>query len=319
MLKRLMRAGTALALIGAPLALGAQTAPQPQPQAQPQPPAAPAAPAAPAVVPVQARPALWVVRDADTTIYLMGTVHVLRPGIQWFEGPVRRAFDASGELVLELVQPPAAEMQQIALGLGMSQTGPALSEKLSPERRALLASTANGLGLPMAVVDRMDPWFAALNLGVITMLRAGFDPASGVEHQLTQAATAANKPIVGLETAAQQLGYFDTLPEPVQLRYLGTTLDQLPRANTMLDGMIASWSAGQPDALARTMNEAMVDTPEVARVLLADRNTRWAAWIRDRMARPGTVFVAVGAGHLAGDASVQAALARLNLRAERVQ
>lgn len=309
MLKTLLRAGVAAGLA---FTLQAQTAPQPAPQP------APAAPAA-ATQQVQAKPALWVVRDADTTIYMFGTVHVLKPGISWFNGPVKTAFDASSELVVEMVPPEPQAMQQLALRLGMSPTGPTLSEKLSAERRTLLAATATNLGLPIQAVDRMDPWFAALNIGVIAIMRAGYDPNAGVEPALLAAARAANKSVSGLETPEQQLGFFDTLPEPVQISYLGETLDQVGQGAGLLDAIVASWSAGDPVRLADQMNESMRATPEVGKVLLADRNVRWAEWIKQRLARPGTVFMAVGAGHLAGADSVQAQLGRHNLSASRVQ
>ena len=82
--------------------------------------------------------------------------------------------------------------------------------------------------------------------------------------------------------------------------------------------MVDEWAHGQPDALAREMNDSLKDSPEVARVLLVERNQRWAGWIQNRLRTPGTVFIAVGAGHLAGPQSVQRQLARLGLRAERV-
>ncbi len=135
---------------------------------------------------------------------------------------------------------------------------------------------------------------------------------------MSAAASAVNKPVIGLETAEQQLGYFDTLPVPLQVKYLVSTIDELPKMAAELDSMVTSWSAGDPDSLAKTLNEGLRDSPEIAKVLLADRNARWAKWIEARLAQPGTVFVAVGAGHLAGADSVQAFLANDKVRAERV-
>lgn len=306
MLKTILRAGVA---VGLSLALQAQTAPQPAPQPAP----------APAAQQVEAKPALWVVKDDDTTIYMFGTVHVLKPGINWLNGPVKAAFDASSELVIEMVPPEPAAMQQLALRMGMSPTGPTLTEKMPTDKRALLASTATGLGLPMQAVDRMDPWFAAINIGVVAIMRAGYDPNAGVEQTLLGAARSANKSVSGLETPEQQLGFFDNLPEPIQISYLATSLEQIQEGAAMLDRMVVSWSAGNPDALGEEMNQAMRATPEVAKVLLADRNVRWAEWIKQRLATPGTVFMAVGAGHLAGPDSVQVQLSRHNLNANRVQ
>ena len=86
-----------------------------------------------------------------------------------------------------------------------------------------------------------------------------------------------------------------------------------------MDAMVADWSRGNPEGLAATMNESLKESPEVARALLVDRNAKWAAWIAERMRTPGRVFIAVGAGHLAGPDSVQAQLGKYKLKAVRVK
>lgn len=265
-----------------------------------------------------ADPALWVVKDADTTIYLFGTVHVLKPGLGWFDEGVKAAFDKSDELVLEMIEPDAATMQGLIMKTALNPRGPTLTEKLPADKREAYAKAMTDVGVPAAALDRFDPWFAAVTLSIAGLPKLGYDPESGAERTLSVAAKAANKQVIGLETAEQQLGYFDALPEPLQVKFLVSTVDDYPRMATELDKMIASWSAGDPEALGKTMNEELADTPELSKVLLADRNTRWAEWIEQRLQKPGTVFVAVGAGHLAGPESVQAQLAKHKLAATRV-
>jgi len=158
-----------------------------------------------------------------------------------------------------------------------------------------------------------------MTLSIAPLQKLGYDPQSGAERTITDAAKAANKELVGLETAEQQLGYFDTMPADLQVKYLVSTVNEYKNVGPLLDKMVAKWSAGDPDGLGATMNEEMRKTPEIGKLLLTDRNVRWADWISARMAKPGTVFVAVGAGHLAGPDSVQAYLAKHNLKAERIQ
>lgn len=265
-----------------------------------------------------ADPALWVIKDADTTIYLFGTVHVLKPGLGWFDEGVKAAFDKSDELVLEMIEPDTATMQGLIMKTALNPEGPTLTEKLPADKREAYAKAMTDVGVPAAALDRFDPWFAAVTLSIAGLPKLGYDPESGAERTLSVAAKAANKQVIGLETAEQQLGYFDALPEPLQVKFLVSTVDDYPRMATELDKMIASWSAGDPEALGKTMNEELADTPELSKVLLADRNTRWAEWIEQRLQKPGTVFVAVGAGHLAGAESVQAQLAKHKLTATRV-
>lgn len=274
-----------------------------------------------AAAPVQkdADPALWVVRDADTTIYLFGTVHLLRPGLSWFDDGVRKAFDASDELVLELVMPPESQMQALVTELGTAKSGPPLPDQLPPATAAKLRGELSGLGMSPNALDRTEPWLAAMTLSVLPLRQLGYDDKDGAEQVLSAAARAAGKPILGLETAQQQLGYFDHLSTPAQRQLLATTLDDLPRMGAEIDAMVKDWSAGDADALAKLLNEDLDRTPELKQALLVARNRHWAAWIADRMQRPGTVFVAVGAGHLAGSDSVQAELARRGLKVERVR
>jgi uncharacterized protein YbaP (TraB family) len=265
-----------------------------------------------------ADPALWVVKDADTTIYLFGTVHMLKPGLSWFDEGVKSAFDASDELVLELVMPPPAEMQALVSELGMAAAGPALPDQLSPAEAAKFRAALPEIGLSPEALDRAEPWLAATMLSAAPLRQLGYDEKDGAEAVLTAAAKAGGKKIEGLETAREQLGYFDRLPIAAQRALLVDTLDDLPKAGATIDRMVAAWRAGDADSLAKLMNEDLSRSPELAEALLATRNAKWADWLANRMKTPGTIFVAVGAGHLAGSADVQAELAKRGIKAERV-
>ena len=279
--------------------------------------AAPAPAAAPAAT-TDADPALWVVKDNDTTIYLFGTVHVLRPGLSWFDEAVKTAFDASDEVVLELVMPDDATAQAAVMKHAVNTSGTTLTAMLPEDERAAYLQSLTNIGVPPAALDQYQPWFAATNLSIMTLMKAGYDANSGAEKVITAAAKEAGKPVSGLETMDQQLGFFSGLSQPSQIALLTSTVEELPNATKMTDDMVAKWGAGDPQGLGELMNESLRETPELSKVLLADRNARWAEWINTRMAKPGTVFIAVGAGHLAGNDSVQAMLAKRELTATRV-
>jgi len=276
--------------------------------------------AAPAAATTDADPALWVVRDKDTTIYLFGTIHVLRPGLSWFDEAVKAAFDRSDEVVLELVLPDPAKMAGIVRTTGIAPAGtPPLTERLPQAKRAAFTAAVVNLGLPATALDRYKPWLAATQLSVGPLQKTGYVSANGPEEVVSAAAKAGGKTLIGLETAEQQLGYFNGLSDAAQLKFLESTVDELPTLGKQMTTMVDAWAKGKPDILAREMNDSLKDTPEVARVLLTERNQRWAGWVKQRLAQPGTVFVAVGAGHLAGPESVQAQLKRLGVKAERVK
>ena len=262
-------------------------------------------------------PALWVVKDADTTIYLFGSVHILKPGLGWFDDGVKTAFDASDQLVLEMVEPPAAEVQAMFGQLAMDQKGKALRSKMNDADRAVYEAAMGKLGIPAAAFDPFEPWAAAMTLSLLAMQKSGFDPNSGVEKQLTAAANITKKPIAGLETMEFQLGVFDTLAETEQVQFLVETAKDIDDAGATMDKMVDLWAAPDPEKLGALMNEEMTSRV-LYDALLTKRNANWAKWISARMAKPGVIFIAVGAGHLAGPTSVQALLPAYGLNATRV-
>lgn len=266
-----------------------------------------------------ADPAIWVVRDPDTTIYLFGTFHALDGKRDWFNDEVKAAFDQSKELVLELpAMDDQAAMQQAVLKHAVDKSGGKLSEKLSPAAREKYVKALADIGAPPAAFDQFRPFFAALTIVMLNAQKLGFTGDKGAEAVLTKAAKESGKPISGLETIDFQMGLFSSLSEAEQLRMLEETLDQLPEIAALFTRMNDVWSSGDADGFAALMNEMNAQSPKAYELLLAGRNANWAAWIDDRLDQPGTVFVAVGAGHLGGKDSVQQLLAGRGIESARV-
>ena len=209
-------------------------------------------------------PALWVVKDADTTIYLFGSIHILKPGLGWFDDGVKTAFDGADQLVLELVEPPAAEAQVLFGKLAMDQQGKSLRSKMNDADRAVYDAAMGKLGIPSAAFDPFEPWAAAITMSLLAAQKSGFDPNSGVERQLTAAAKVSNKPIGGLETMAFQLGVFDSLPEAEQIAFLVETAKMIDDVGSTTDKMVAMWASAETESLGRLMNEG-ADQPDIVR------------------------------------------------------
>ena len=262
-------------------------------------------------------PALWVLRDADTTIYLFGTVHVLRPGLGWFNDNVKTAFDKSDTLVLEMLDPSPVEAAAVMADLSIDKSGRTIRQKLSAKDLAAYEAAVAKLGLSHAALDPLDGWAVAVNLYYTGLLQKGYDLTSGVEVQLKAAATASKKPILGLETMRLQLSIFDALPENVQLDYVTMTAGSIDEIAPQTDRLVELWAAADTGGVATVMNEGF-DTLKLTEALLTRRNANWAAWIHQRMATPGTVFMAVGAGHLAGPVSVHHLLTAYGLKSAQV-
>lgn len=266
------------------------------------------------------RPAMWALADDDTTIYLFGTVHMLPKDYRWRTKRFDDAVAKSQALVLEIVpegnaQRHAEAMKRLAYSPGL----PPLAERVPPEKRAALAELIKASRVPAERFDAMDTWAAALTLGAAGLRAANVTQEQGVELQLDADFRKAGKTVDALETTEGQLGLFDAMPEPVQRRFLVSILDDLGDSNANFKEMIKAWSSGDTDAIAKAFGDEDRLSPEIAAVLMTQRNANWANWLAKRLETPGTVLVAVGAGHFVGPDSVQGMLANRGLKVTRVQ
>ena len=271
------------------------------------------------VAPVMARPALWVIRRADSTIYLFGTVHLLPDDTDWRYPALDKALAASNSLTIELTDDTPVRMQALVLQYGLDPTHP-LTDKLSPRENATLALAAQTAGVPGGVrtLQIMRPWLAALTLAVTPLLKAGLDPAHGVDKLLKAQMLAAGKPVNGLETAEQQIRFLADLPPAVELAFLRATLHDADQGSSELTELIGAWKAGDTAVIARLEDEDLRQRePALYQRLLVERNRNWAGKIAAMLQKPGTIFIAVGAAHLAGPDSVQAQLRKLGIEAVR--
>lgn len=266
-------------------------------------------------------PALWTVSDADTTVYLFGTIHLLPEKVNWRTTAFDAAVTGSQELVVETIidDKNPAQLMSVLAKLAISPGLPPLAERVPPEKRAALAAAIKKSGLPPAAFDRMETWAAAFLLIGNQFKDLGLKGGEGVEAVLRTSFTSQGKPIGELETNAEQLGFFDALPEKAQRQLLEGAIE--PSADTRKDfaRMLNSWTTGDVEAIGRSFNRDLAGSPELKEVLIKRRNANWSKWIEQRMARPGAVMVAVGAGHLAGPGSVVELLKREGFKVRRVQ
>jgi uncharacterized protein len=236
-------------------------------------------------------PAIWMLSDADTTLYIMGTVHLLRPELDWRSDEIDAAMDAADTLVFEAdvsSSEAGAEMMKFVRNEGLFQDGGQLTNLLSDAETIELQAALDYVGLPLGAVQNMRPWFAAVNLSVMQMQKDGFDPNSGVEQVLIAEGRADGKAFAYLETVDDQLGRLAGLPD---------------------DG-----ADGDVNGLGLLLaNPDMMGSEEVYDALLKARNETWAPQIAAMLDTPGTRLIAVGAGHLAGDDSVIAMLRQQGL------
>ena len=245
--------------------------------------------------PAAAEPAMFVVGDADTTVYIFGTFHALDGETQWFGDKVRSAFEQSNELILETVIPERLD-QPIAATPGFRPPSVTPSASfLATTRMAIKAGRARGMH-----VD------------------------NGADTILRHAAEAEGKSVQGLETLQFQIDMFNRMPATMATPapsgrsggpVVASPMQSLSKA--MFD-MQAAWKRGDQRVFVSMLSQLKSASPDTYRMMFTDRNDRWADWVRARMQTPGTVFVAVGAGHLAGQDSLLVRLAQRGITSRRV-
>jgi uncharacterized protein YbaP (TraB family) len=267
-----------------------------------------------------AEPALWAIKDQDSTIYLFGTIHVLKPDTQWRSAKIDQALKTSGDLTLEIIgADDPATMQPLVLKYGLDPAHP-LSTKIAPDKFKHASELAQGGGVPPQMLDMMRPWMAAVSLSMIPVIKAGYDPKSGVEQVLLREVKTAGKLQNAFETPEQQIRFFADLPAKTEADFLNSTLEEVDEGVGKIDKMVVAWAAGDTAELeAEFISEMKGKYPELYELLVVKRNEDWAGQLKTKLAGSGVSFVAVGSGHLVGPDSVQAQLAKLGIKAERVE
>jgi uncharacterized protein YbaP (TraB family) len=284
---------------------------------------APAALVASPVAAQEARPdldpAVWVVKDADTTIYLFGTVHALDGKGDWLNDEVKSSFDQSSELVMEIITPEdQSALMPLLQKYAIDASGKTLTSKLSPEGQKLYAERLKAMGVPVTAFDSFRPFFAAMTLTVLDMQKLGIDAEQGAEKVLTKAAKAKGMKIGEVESVEQQFQMLGSLPEADQVKMLESTLKEQEKSKEIITKLLAAWGKGDHETVGQLMNDGEKDSKALYELLLVNRNKNWADWIDKRLDQPGTVFMAVGAGHLAGPDSVQKYLKDRGIKTDRV-
>ena len=293
--------------------------------AAPAPATQPRAPAAVTQPQGEPRPAIWLLSDADTRIYLFGTVHVLHPELRWRSATFNRIVREARELVLELSEDQmAASNPEAFAAMRMSKSVPLL-QRVSVNRREPLAAMLRTLQIPEGSLDNLETWAVAVILGVAQMAQeysggegsaaSAAEALPGVEEVLTREFRANGRPISGVETATDQISAFRGMPLSVQQAMLDETVDAYIIGEQAGDPDETDWVTGNLDGIAAEMDTL---PPELYETLITRRNRGFADWLARRLDRPGTILFAIGAGHLAGRVSVQSMLESRGLRVQRI-
>ncbi len=268
-------------------------------------------------------PAMWKLADDDTTVYIYGTVHLLPPELNWKTPEFEQAFKSADKLYLEadLKSPEAMQTMQTAMMReAMFTDGQSLKTVLSEDQYSQVSTAISSIGIPAGAMDGAKPWTVGLQLMAGEMQKSGYNPELGVDTVLEAAASASGKTFGFFETAADQIQLLagNTIEEQVEaLMFQVETLD---KTNDMFDILVGEWADGDTTGLGVIMGDpAMFGSVDDYNAMIKDRNANWIPQIEAILEEPGTSFIAVGAGHLAGPDSVINMLEAKGHKVEMVQ
>jgi uncharacterized protein len=245
---------------------------------------------------------LWEVKGRHNTVYLLGSVHMLKPADSALPAEALTAYEQAKTLVMELdLSDPNAGAGLVGdMGMATLPEGQTLQGELGADLYARFSKQAGALGLDPSLTEHFQPWFAALTLEQLELAQQGFDPQSGVDMQLAQRAQSDGKPIVGLETVDDQLGIFTHLSLPQQRDYMRSTLEETADEGNETAQVVQAWQSGDTVKLEKLLREGSQDSPALFQQLTVDRNRRWLPRITQMLNADGNYLVVVGALHLVG-------------------
>lgn len=283
--------------------------------------------ASPAVPPV---PLLWKVSDANNSVYLLGSFHLLKSGDYPLSKDTDAAFADAESLVFEIppedIASPALAMQmaQAALRTDGTQLDSELSPALAGELQAWLSANASNLqkmGFAPKMLQMFEPWFVGLTISVVEMTDSGLDPKLGLDEHFAALAKAKGKPTSGLETGAQQIAFLDRMDHDEQLQFLDEALTESSEGKQELEKLHAAWRAGDVATLWNGMAADMKKQyPRLYQHINIERNNAWVPKIEQRLNTPGTddTLIVVGALHLLGKDGVVEKLRAKGYKIERI-
>lgn len=254
-------------------------------------------------LPASADPLFYRITDADSSVWLLGSVHALRGGDYPLDDRIENAYREAEHVVLEVdpAELDPAHLATVALPLARYADGSQLADAFSDAEYALLRRHFASLGLDIAQFREFEPWFVALQLFAFELARNGYAGAQGVDAHFAARAVKDAKTTGGLETAAEQFGMFDALPGVAQKQFLLDAVKESGNFRHEMESIVNAWRNGDEAALLAMLEKEFGNTPALRDTLLDARNRRWVDGVETLLAQPGDALVVVGALHLVGE------------------
>jgi len=249
---------------------------------------------------------LWQIKSPKNTVYLLGSIHLLKKSDYPLAQQINAAYEDAEKLVFEvdLSKLESREAQSIVLDKATAKDGKALKDRLTPETYQLAQTKASEIGLPIEAFSGYKPWFFSLTLVTLKLQRLGFNPENGVDQYFFKKATQDGKEILALETIEDQFNLFNNFSQGNQEQYIRQTIDELEILEASFKNMVVAWKTGDNKALETLLLESFKDYPELEDQVFGARNRKWMTTIAPLLQKEEDYLVVVGAGHLVGKDSV---------------
>ena len=249
---------------------------------------------------------LWELHGKHNTVYLLGSIHVLRPSDYPLAPAVLEAYADSKAMYMEvnLEEINSDQVQSEMLGSAVLSAGKTLPEVLGSERYGRAAALARGIGVELSMFDQFAPWFAAEAISQLQLAQLGFKPESGVEMYFMDKARNDGKTVAGLETVHDQIAVFQNMPLDTQAEYLLSSLEQAHDLSKDVDSMVAAWKRGDAQWFANQMQSELGKDSRLYDSVIGARNRKWLPKIEALLNDDKNYLVIVGTGHLVGQGSV---------------
>ena len=249
---------------------------------------------------------LWELHGKHNTVYLLGSIHVLRPSDYPLPAAVLEAYGNSKSLVMEVNLDEIGEgsVQSEMLASAALAEGRTLPDVLGAERYARASALAREAGVELSMFDQFAPWFAAEAISQLQLSQLGFKPESGVEMYFMEKARSDGKSVAGLETAHDQIALFQNMSLDTQAEYLLSSLEQAHDLPAEVDSMVRAWQHGDTRWFADEMKSELGRDPRLYDSVLSARNRKWLPKIEALLEGDKNTLVIVGTGHLVGRDSV---------------
>jgi uncharacterized protein YbaP (TraB family) len=259
---------------------------------------------------------MWMAEGAANRVYLLGSVHLLREQDHPLPQVIDDVYDDAETLYMELDMDDLDPllMQSTINRLGMLDEGTSLRDVMGDDLYAEAMAVAADLNMPLEMLERTEPWFAAITVEQLALARIGFNPSYGVEMHLLRKATRDRKPILGFESVEQQLAYLDGLSLDAQRDLLMQTLTESAAIREIMDDLILAWRSGDIDYLEQSLLEDVSGYPELYDTIVANRNRLWVDTIDELLEHEDDYLVVVGALHLVGEDGVPQLLQQRGVR-----